>query len=119
MPAPYSPAGPAVEGDRELVGANAGAFTANTSAYAAAPTVNGANGYREGDANGTAGEGPERPAERYTEDRAGRRRLAEDYLRAKDAEQPPPSQAKFAATVGVAPATVSKAMKEWREDHGG
>ncbi|MFD4555316.1 DUF2637 domain-containing protein [Streptomyces sp. NPDC058469] len=119
VPAPYSPAGPAAEGDRELVGANAGALAANTSAYAAVPTVNGANGYREGAAGVTAGEGYEQPAERYTEDRAGRRRLAEDYLRAKDAEQPPPSQAKFAERVGVAPATVSKAMKEWREDHGG
>lgn len=119
VPAPYSPAGPAGEDGRELVGANAGALAANASAYAEAPTVNGANGYREGDAGAIAGEGYEQPGERYTEDRAGRRRLAEDYLRAKDAEQPPPSQAKFAAAVGVAPATVSKAMKEWREDHGG
>ncbi|WP_055689245.1 DUF2637 domain-containing protein [Streptomyces prasinus] len=115
VPAPYSPAGPAEEGDRELVDANAGAPTANTSAYAAAPSVNGANGHRDGAAGVSSFE---RPAERYTEDRAGRRRLAEDYLQAKDTEQPPPSQAKFAATVGVAPATVSKAMKEWREDHG-
>ncbi|MEU5483523.1 DUF2637 domain-containing protein [Streptomyces mirabilis] len=119
VPAPYSPAGPAGEDDRELVGANAGAHAANASAYAAAPTVNGANGYREDAAGVSVGEGYEQPAERYSEDRAGRRRLAEDYLRAKDAEQPPPSQAKFAAAVGVAPATVSKAMKEWREDHGG
>lgn len=118
VPAPYSPAGPADEHDRELVGANTGALTANAPAYAAASTVNGANGYREGAAGVSGGEGFEQPAERYTEDRAGRRRLAEDYLRARDAEQPPPSQAKFAAAVGVAPATVSKAMKEWREDHG-
>ncbi|MFF4902599.1 DUF2637 domain-containing protein [Streptomyces sp. NPDC001068] len=118
VPAPYRPAGPAGDDGRELVGANAGSLTANTSAYAAAPTVNGANGYREDAAEVTAGEGREQAAERYTEDRAGRRRLAEDYLRAKDAEQPPPSQAKFAAAVGVAPATVSKAMKEWREDNG-
>ncbi|MGC5000550.1 DUF2637 domain-containing protein [Streptomyces sp. DT195] len=119
VPAPYSPAGPAGEDDRELVGANAGALAANTPAYTSASTVNGANGYREGAAGVSVGEGREHPAERYTEDRAGRRRLAQDYLRAKGAEQPPPSQAKFAATVGVAPATVSKAMKEWREDHGG
>ncbi|GHB75980.1 hypothetical protein GCM10010331_74820 [Streptomyces xanthochromogenes] len=116
VPAPYSPDGSAGQGDRGLVGANAGALTANTSAYAAAPTVNGANGYREDAAGDGAGEGYEQPAERYSEDRAGRRRLAEDFLRAKGAERPPPSQAKFAATVGVAPATVSKAMKEWRED---
>ncbi|QHC33902.1 DUF2637 domain-containing protein [Streptomyces sp. HF10] len=118
VPATYSPAGPAGEDDRELVGANAGARTANAAAYAAASTVNGANGYREGAAGASAGEEPEQPAERYTEDRAGRRRLAEDYLRARETEQSPPSQAKFAAAVGVAPATVSKAMKEWREDHG-
>ncbi|MEW2265949.1 DUF2637 domain-containing protein [Streptomyces sp. NPDC047853] len=118
VPAPYSPAGPVPDGDRELVGANAVALTANTSAYAAGPTVNGANGYREVAAGAVAGEEREHPAERYTEDRAGRRRLAEDFLRAKETEQPPPSQAKFAERVGVAPATVSKAMREWREDHG-
>ncbi|MEV5774250.1 DUF2637 domain-containing protein [Streptomyces antimycoticus] len=117
VPDPYSPAGPVADDDRELVGANAAALTANTSAYAAGPTVNGANGHREAAAGVTAGEEREQPGERYTEDRAGRRRLAEDYLRAKESEQPPPSQAKFAAVVGVAPATVSKAMKEWREDH--
>ncbi|MGW3200105.1 DUF2637 domain-containing protein [Streptomyces sp. NPDC001118] len=118
VPAPYSPAGSGTYNDRELVGANAAVLTANASAYAAEPTVNGANGYREGAAGVTAGEGRERPGERYTEDRAGRRRLAEDFLRAKEAEQPPPSQARFAALVGVAPATVSKALREWREDHG-
>ncbi|MGV9277718.1 DUF2637 domain-containing protein [Streptomyces griseosporeus] len=118
VPAPYSPAGPAGDGDRELVGANTAALSANTAAYAAGPTVNGANGLRDV-AGVTAGEGRERSGERYTEDRAGRRRLAEDFLRAKETWQPPPSQAKFAAAVGVAPATVSKALREWREDHSG
>ncbi|MFD5588805.1 DUF2637 domain-containing protein [Streptomyces sp. NPDC127063] len=118
VPAPYSPAGAVADDDRELVGANAGVATANTSAYAAGSTVNGVNGYREAAAEAVAGEERERPGGRYTEDRAGRRRLAEDFLRAKMTEYPPPSQAKFAERVGVAPATVSKAMKEWREDHG-
>ncbi len=119
MPAPYSPAGPVANGDRELVGANAAVLTANASAYAVGPTANAANGYREAAAGAATEKGREHPAERYTEDRAGRRRLAEDFLRAKETEQPPPSQARFAERVGVAPATVSKAMKEWREDHGG
>ncbi|MEU2380390.1 DUF2637 domain-containing protein [Streptomyces misionensis] len=116
--APYSPAGALSDDDRELVGANAGVVTANTSAYAAGPTANGANGYREAASEAAAEEEHERPGGRYTEDRAGRRRLAQDFLRAKETEQPPPSQARFAERVGVAPATVSKAMKEWREDHG-
>ncbi|WP_181140717.1 DUF2637 domain-containing protein [Streptomyces sp. Ru62] len=117
VPAPYSSAGAAAADDRELVGANVAAFAANASAYAAGPTVNGANGYREGVAGPMVEERYERPGERYTEDRAGRRRLAEDFLRAKETQQPPPSQAKFAALVGVAPSTMSKAMKEWREEH--
>ncbi|KUL73946.1 MULTISPECIES: DUF2637 domain-containing protein [unclassified Streptomyces] len=117
VPAPYSPAGPVANGDRELVGANAASLAANAFAYAGSSTVNGANGYREGAVGFAVGEGREHPGERYTEDRAGRRRLAEDFLRAKETEQPPPSQAKFAERIGVAPATVSKAMKEWREDH--
>ncbi|MER7870571.1 MULTISPECIES: hypothetical protein [unclassified Streptomyces] len=40
MPAPYSPAGPVADDDRELVGANAAMHTANTSAYAAEPAIN-------------------------------------------------------------------------------
>ncbi|MFE0453108.1 DUF2637 domain-containing protein [Streptomyces sp. NPDC058914] len=123
VPAPYSPDGHKVETDRELVGANGAALaaygSANALAYGAGPGVNGANGYREGDADVVAGKGRERVGDRYTEDRAGRRRLALDFLQAKQTEQPPPSQARFAERVGVAPATVSKAMKEWREDNGG
>ncbi|WP_186779908.1 DUF2637 domain-containing protein [Streptomyces salinarius] len=119
VPAPYSPVGPVTDDGGELVGANAAVLTANAPAYTAGPTVNGANGYREAAAGAAAGEEREHLAERYTEDRAGRRRLAEDFLRAKGTEQPPPSQARFAERVGVAPATVSKAMKEWREDHDG
>ncbi|MGW3414560.1 DUF2637 domain-containing protein [Streptomyces sp. NPDC000888] len=118
VPAPYHPDGSAAGTDRELVGANAGALAANTSAYGPGPTVNGVNGYREGAAGVMAGETREQPGGPYTEDRAGRRRLAEDFLRAKEGEQPTPSQAKFASQVGVAPATLSKAMREWREDHG-
>ncbi|MET9016866.1 DUF2637 domain-containing protein [Streptomyces olivaceoviridis] len=118
VPAPYGPAEAAPDDDRELVGANAAALAANASAYAAGQTVNSANGYREGVAGVAAGEERERPGERYTEDRAGRLRLAEDFLRARETQQPPPSQAKFAALVGVAPSTMSKAMKEWREEHG-
>ncbi|MGW5042159.1 DUF2637 domain-containing protein [Streptomyces parvulus] len=115
VPVPYSPTGPADESARELVGANAGALAANGSAYAAALIANGANGYREGAAGDAAEEGDGQPAERYTEDRDGRRRLIMDFLRAKEAE-PSLSQARFAERAGVAPATVSKAMKEWRED---
>lgn len=118
VPAPYSPAEAVAGEGRELVGVNAAALSVNDSAYAARPTVNGVNGHRAA-LGAAAGEERERPGERYTEDRAGRRRLAEDFLRAKEDEQPPPSQAKFAERVGVAPATVSKALKEWREDHGG
>lgn len=118
VPAPYHPDGSAAGADRELVGANAAVLTANTSAYAPGPTVNGANRYREGVADVTTGETREQSGGRYTEDRAGRRRLAEDFLRAKETEDPAPSQAKFAGLVGVAPATLSKAMREWREDHG-
>ncbi|MEV6424982.1 DUF2637 domain-containing protein [Streptomyces sp. NPDC051662] len=117
VPAPYHPDGAVAGADRELVGANAGALAANTSAYAPGPTVNGANGYREGAADTTVGESREQPGGPYSEDRAGRRRLAEDFLRAKEAEEPAPSQARFASLVGVAPATLSKAMREWREDH--
>ncbi|MCX4682575.1 DUF2637 domain-containing protein [Streptomyces sp. NBC_01433] len=118
VPAPYHPDGPPAGADRELVGANAGHLAANTSAYGPGPTVNGANGYREGAADVLAGETREQPGGPYSEDRAGRRRLAEDFLRAKKAEEPAPSQARFASLVGVAPATLSKAMREWREDHG-
>lgn len=117
VPVPYHPDGSIAANDRELVGANAGTGIANTSAYRPGTTVNGANGYREGAAGGIAGESREQSGGPYSEDRAGRRRLAEDFLRAKNTEQPTPSQAKFAAQVGVAPATLSKAMKEWREDH--
>ncbi|MEW1552250.1 DUF2637 domain-containing protein [Streptomyces tsukubensis] len=121
VPAPYSPAGAAGGDGRERAGANAAVLTANSFAYAARPTANTANtayGPPAVTANAPAEQRPGPSAERYTEDRAGRRRLAQDFLHAKETEQPPPSQAKFAGAVGVAPATVSKAMKEWREDHG-
>ncbi|MGW3154573.1 DUF2637 domain-containing protein [Streptomyces sp. NPDC001089] len=118
VPAPYHPDETAAGTERELVGANARAVAANGASYAPGRTVNGVNGYREGAAGVLAGETRERSGGAYTEDRAGRRRLAQDFLRAKEAEQPAPSQAKFASTVGVAPATLSKAMKEWREDNG-
>lgn len=119
VPTPYHPDGSTVEADRELVGANAGALVANTSAYAPGPTVNDANGYREGAAGVMTGETREQVGGPYSEDRAGRRRLAEDFLRAKETNDPALSQAKFAGLVGVAPATLSKAMREWREDHDG
>ncbi|OEJ20826.1 hypothetical protein AR457_41900 (plasmid) [Streptomyces agglomeratus] len=118
VPAQYHPDGSAAGADRELVGANAAVLAANTPAYAPGSAVNGANGYREGAVGVTAGEAREQTGGPYTEDRAGRRRLAEDFLRAKETENPAPSQAKFAGLVGVAPATLSKAMREWREDHG-
>ncbi|GAA5216965.1 DUF2637 domain-containing protein [Streptomyces thinghirensis] len=113
VPAPDGPDHHPAETARELVGANA---AANVSVH---DTGAGANGYREEPADAVAEAARERSADRYTEDRAGRRCLAEDFLRAKESMQPPPSQARFAALVGVAPATVSKAMKEWREDHDG
>jgi hypothetical protein len=119
VPAPYSPAGTLADADRELVGANAAAAPANASAYGAGPTANGANGYREGSDPFEAGETRERSGGPYTEDREGRRRLAQDFLQAKENEQPAPSQARFASTVGVAPATLSKALREWREENGG
>ncbi|MEU5164305.1 DUF2637 domain-containing protein [Streptomyces sp. NPDC020875] len=114
---PYAgePAAYGANGYREG-SANAAALTANASAYGGGAAAYGANAYREGPAN-DGGPGPS--GEGYTEDRAGRRRLAEDFLRAKESEQPPRSQARFAATVGVAPATLSKAMREWREDNDG
>ena len=132
MPAPYSAADPTspwfspteyeAGADRELVTANGAGLTAygtaNTAVHGAGGGANGVNGHREHGVHGEPGEDRERPGDPYTEDRAGRRRLALDFLRAKEAEQPPPSQAKFAERVGVAPATVSKAMKEWREDSG-
>lgn len=123
VPAPYSPDGHEAEAARELVGANGAALAAygaaNASAHGAGPGVKGANGHREDAAGVMAGEDHERSADRYTADRAGRRRLALDFLRAKETEQPPPSQARFAERVGVAAATLSKAMGEWREDNGG
>ncbi|QDN84373.1 DUF2637 domain-containing protein [Streptomyces sp. RLB3-6] len=122
VPAPYSPTGYEAGADRELVTANGAGLTAygtaNTVVHGARGGVNGVNGHHEHGVHGGPGEDRERSGGRYTEDRAGRRRLALDFLRAREAEQPPPSQAKFAEWVGVAPATVSKAMKEWREDSG-
>ncbi|MBC2869848.1 DUF2637 domain-containing protein [Streptomyces mexicanus] len=119
VPAQYEPTEVTAGDDRELVGANAVTAGANGSVYASGSTTNGVNGHRGTAADVTVETARERPRGRYTEDRVGRRRLAEDFLRAKQSEQPPPSQAKFAAQVGVAPATLSKAMKEWREDHAG
>ncbi|WP_328418447.1 DUF2637 domain-containing protein (plasmid) [Streptomyces violaceus] len=123
VPAPYSPDGHEAQTDRELVGANGAAHAAydpvNASVRGAGPSVNGANGHLEDAAGITVGGDRERPIDRYTADRAGRRRLALDFLQARETEQPPPSQARFAERVGVAAATLSKAMSEWREDNGG
>lgn len=121
VPAPYSPAGYEAGADRELVAANGAPLTA----YGAANTVvngarvaNGVNGDHEHGVHRGPGEDRERFGDQYTADRPGRRRLALDFLRAKQTESLL-SQKKFAERVGVAPSTVSKAMNEWHEDNGG
>ncbi|MDX2692212.1 DUF2637 domain-containing protein [Streptomyces ipomoeae] len=112
VPAPYTPHATTLVANRANGTANGAVRDADLTAY-------GANADREGEADAALGEDRERSVDRHAEARAERRRLALAFLKARETESPPPSQAKFAAREGVAPARMTKALQEWREEHGG
>lgn len=121
--APYTPNANGAAADREPVTANSAAHvfggTANAAVHGAETTAYGANGDREGKTTTALGDDRERSADRHAEARAERRRLAVGFLQAREAEQPALSQAEFARRAGVSPTTMTKALQEWREEHGG
>lgn len=123
VPAPYTPHATTLVADRADGTANGTVRTAdpivNGAVRDADLTAYGANADREGEADAALGEDRERSTDRHAEARAERQRLAADFLQAKETESPPPSQAKFAERKGVSPATMTKALQEWRDDHGG
>ncbi|MFE7447797.1 DUF2637 domain-containing protein [Streptomyces chartreusis] len=122
VPAPYTPHATTLVADRANGTANGTVRTADPTTNGAVRgtdlTAYGANADREGEVDAALGEDRERSVDRHAEARAERRRLAETFLQAKETESLPLSQARFAEREGVSPATMTKALQEWREDHG-